>query len=502
MATDQRNAGKVESMEKNQEGSVRRNGQSGYRKRAALPEGRVPPHSVDMEQALLGSCILEGGNETLTLCVQEKITKECFYKEAHSIIFSTMLDLYNRQQPIDEMILIDELKRVGLLSDAGDTSYILEISDRIDTAAHLPFYIERVRDAHLLRELIAASQETLEGAFEGTGDISSFIDRCEQRFFAISQGRITDSAQPLEQSVDSAIQLINRMVQNRGQITGAPTGFVDLDRMTTGFHGGEMIVVAARPSMGKTSLALNLAEAAICPKGDMAAVPTLMFSLEMPSEQLAMRLLCSRARVNMRKLRDGFLPAEKNRDLVATAKELKAAPLDIDDSSGLNIREMRAKARRWANRIGKERERAKERNQPLPIVNGAIIVDYLQLVSGTDSKVPREQQISEISRGMKAIAKELSMPVIVLAQLNRESEKEKRQPRMSDLRESGSIEQDADVVLLLSKPKVYDEEEESASDVVARDLIVAKQRNGPVGTVPLMFTKHLTRFENYTPESL
>lgn len=487
--------------------SGQRNGTAKKRARGpnqleGLPQGRVPPHSVDMEQALLACCILEGGNETLTQCIQEKIRADCFYKPAHRILFEQMLVLYERQQPLDELILSDHLRNKGLLNDVGGEAYIVSVTNRIDTPAHLPHYIERVRDAYLLRQLISASLDTLEGAFDGAGDIAEFVEKTEQRVFSISQDRITDSAQPLEKSVDSAIQLINTMLENKGQVTGATTGFADLDKMTTGWHSGEMIVVAARPSMGKTSLALNMAEAAICPKAGARAVPTLMFSLEMPSEQLAMRLLCSRARVNMRRLRDGILPPEKHRDLVNVAKELKSAPLSIDDSSGLTVLELRAKARRWANKTFKDEARKRElEGQPLDVhseVPGLVLIDYLQLVSGTDPRTPREQQIAEISRGMKAMAKELGIPVVVLAQLNRESEREKRQPRMSDLRESGSIEQDADVVLLLSKPREYNEEEDLASDAVARDLIIAKQRNGPVGTVPLTFTKHLTRFENYT----
>ncbi len=370
--------------------------------------------------------------------------------------------------------------------------------NRIDSPVNLPYYIQRVRDGHLLRKLIAASQETIEHAYGGIDEISEFLEKTEERFFSISQDRVTDSAKAISGPLQSAVSLINEMLVNKGEITGAPTGFIDLDKLTTGWHGGEMIVVAARPSMGKTSLALNMAEAAICPKPGRVPTPTLMFSLEMPAEQLAMRLLCSRARINMRRLRDGFLPQDKHRDLADTVRELQQAPFSIDDSSGLTVLELRAKARRWFNRVQKEAERRGEAG-PKPKVPGLVVIDYLQLVSGTDPRVNREQQIAEISRGCKAMAKELNVPVIVLAQLNRDSEREKRQPRMSDLRESGSIEQDADVVLLLSKPRQYDEEADMAADAVARDLIIAKQRNGPVDTVALTFTKHLTRFENYSP---
>lgn len=451
-----------------------------------IPGGRQPPHNIEMEQALLACCILDGGQESMTVCVEGKITADSFYKPAHQIIYSTLLELYKEGVAIDEIILADRLQSRGQLEEVGGHAYLMEITNRIDTPAHLPHYLERVRDCYLLREVVRISNQTIEEVYSGQEDIDHFIDSVEQRIFSLSETRIEDSARPLKDSIETAVAMVNQMVQNRGGLTGVSTGFKLLDEMTTGWHETEMIVVAARPSMGKTSLALNMAEAAILPPPGRKPVPTLMFSLEMGAEQLAMRLLCSRARVNMTKLREGFIAKEQLRDVSEAAKELKAAPLYIDDSSGLNILELRAKARRMANRLEHEGRL------------GLIIVDYLQLVAGTDPRVPREQQIAEISRGMKAMAKELKLPVIVLGQLNRESEKERRQPRLSDLRESGSIEQDADVVLLLSKPKDTDDDVDRSQDVVPRDLIIAKQRNGPVGTVPLHFIKNLTRFENAT----
>ncbi|GHC08322.1 replicative DNA helicase [Cerasicoccus arenae] len=443
---------------------------------------RLIPHDLRLEQALLGCILLEGGSDTMAQCIQEKVRTECFYSAKHQMIFDAMTALYKESTPIDELILRDELNRTQKFEEIGGDAYLFEITGQISTTAHMPHYIERIKEYHLLRELIRFSNRTVEGVYENPGDVTAFIEEVEQSIYKISEDRISDSAQKIDKTVDGAMRLIYQMYENRGEITGTTTGFVDLDKMTTGWHPAEMIVVAARPSMGKTSMALNMVEGAIMPRTGTAA-PTLMFSLEMPAEQLAVRLLCSRARVNMSKLREGFLPQEKQKDLVRAAQEVKAAPFFIDDSSGLTILEIRAKARRLSNQM------------PL----GLVVVDYLQLVAG-DNSIPREQQIADISRGMKGMAKELGIPVIVLAQLNRESEKEKRQPRMSDLRESGSIEQDADVVLLISKPREFDEQEDLASDAVARDLIIAKQRNGPVGTVPLMFTKNLTRFENYTPQ--
>jgi replicative DNA helicase len=279
------------------------------------------------------------------------------------------------------------------------------------------------------------------------------------------------------------VKIIHKLLEKGGEISGLSSGFKDLDGYTWGFHPQELIVLAARPSMGKTSLALNMAEAAVLPKrGKAAAMPTLVFSLEMSAEQLAMRLLCSRARVRTDRLRGGFAGRDEQERLAQTAVELKSAPLWIDDSGQLNIHELRAKARRLHSRH----------------TLGLIVVDYLQLVAGTDPRVQREQQISEISRGLKAMAKELRVPVIVLSQLNRESEREKREPRLSDLRESGAIEQDADVVLLLAKPSDASDGTQVAGSEA--DLIIAKQRNGPVGKVRLTFTREYTRFDDHAPD--
>ncbi|OIO60098.1 MAG: replicative DNA helicase [Verrucomicrobia bacterium CG1_02_43_26] len=443
---------------------------------------RVPPHSVDSEQALLACCIQEGGQESITACIENKIMPESFFKPAHQIVFQALLDLYKKGTPVDEVILCEHLRSKREYDTVGGNAYINEIVDRIDTPAHLPHYLKRVKELYILRRLIRISTRTIEEAYSEQEDMEMFLEGVEQQIFKISEDRITDSAKPIKEPLEDAVNQINFMLQNRGQLTGIPSGFLDLDKMTSGFKPQEMIVVAARPSMGKTSLALNMAEAALMPKASKREpTPTLMFSLEMSAEQLAMRLLCSYTHVDMQKLKDGFLSQESHKELAKGANLLKDLPLWIDDSGSLSILEMRAKARRV------------QAQKSL----GLVIIDYLQLISGTDSRVPREQQISEISRGVKAMAKELNVPVIVLSQLNRDSEKERRQPRLSDLRESGSIEQDADLVLLLSRQKDADDEKERGLSVLPRDLIVAKQRNGPVGIVPLVFNKRFTRFENY-----
>lgn len=443
---------------------------------------RLPPHSMDSEQALLACCILEGGQESVNACIETRIQPESFYKPAHQIIFSAILELYSNGIPIDEVILGEKLHSKGQLENIGGFAYINDIINRIDTPAHMPHYLKRVKDLALLRTLIRISSKTIEEAYSTQESLDQFLEQVEQEIFKISESRISDTTKPIKDSVEDAMRLVDQMVENKGKLTGISTGFVDLDKLTSGFHPTEMIVVAARPSMGKTSIAMNIAEPGITNPDVKKRIPTLLFSLEMGADQIAMRLLCSYARVDMQKLKDGFYDSQTKIDLLHASKVLQNAPLWIDDSGFLTILEMRAKARRIHSK------------QKL----GLIVIDYLQLISGTDSRTPREQQIAEISRGIKAMAKELNVPVVVAAQLNRESEKEKRQPRMSDLRESGTIEQDADVVLLLSKQKDFDEEEDRSNPVVLRDLIIAKQRNGPVGLVTLTFNKRITKFENYS----
>lgn len=445
--------------------------------------GRVPPHSAEAEEHLLSCCLLDG-SDTISRCLEMKISPASFYFPANAIIFDHIVQLYQQRPPVDLAILAEELKTKQLLDEIGGYAYLTQISNRIPTTAQAPYFIGKVRELHLLRELIRVSTGVVENCFNYSGGLEEFVDKVEQEMFQITQGRVADSLRSMKEPTKEAMAVINKMMMKKGELTGVSSGFRDLDALTFGFQRQEMIVLAARPSMGKTSLALNIAEAAAMPKkGDPAT--TLVFSLEMSAAQLALRMLCSRARVNMKLLRDGLLPkgGEEMGRLVTTADEFSKAPIFIDDSSHLTIMELRAKARRLAQRSdGKI---------------GLIVVDYLQLLAPTDPQVPREQQVAEISRGLKALAKELDVPVIVLSQLNRSSEKENRTPKLSDLRESGSIEQDADVVLMLARPRDADEKFQVAAD--SAELIVAKQRNGPVGDLKLTFLKDITRFENYTP---
>jgi len=445
---------------------------------------RTAPHNLDAEEGLLAACLLEPG-DVVTLCVDAKLKEEAFFKPAHQLLFRAIIELYEKAAAIDEITVADVLGSRGELEVIGGPVEISRLASRIETTAHARHWLEIVRSKWFLRRLIRTSAHVIEQCHERQDRIDHFLDQVEKQIFELSQDRVTDSAQPIRQSVEAAAQLIQHLISRSGEMDGIETGFTDLDKMTFGLHRQEMVVLAARPSMGKTSLAMNIAEAAVLPAGGRPGHPTLVFSLEMSAEQLALRLLCCRARVNMKRIRDAMLSKEDHRALANAGNELKQAPLWIDDSGSLTILELRAKARRLHSR------------NPL----GLVVVDYLQLLSASDPSMPREQAISEISRGMKALAKELAVPVLVLSQLNRAAEKDNRAPRLSDLRESGAIEQDADVVLLLAPRNEGNDAPQVAQAAPARDLIIAKQRNGPVGTVPLTFVPEYTRFENYRSPS-
>jgi replicative DNA helicase len=442
--------------------------------------GRNPPFSAEAEEYLLSCCLLDG-SDTIAKCLEKRISPAAFHVPANRIIFEKLVELYQKAPPVAIEVLAEELKTARLLDEIGGFAYLMQVSGRIPTTAQADYFIEKVRELHLLRELIKVSTSAVEQCYTYQGGLEEFIDKLEQEIFAVTQDRITDGAQQIKAATHEAMNVITKMMMKKGELTGVTSGFKDLDQYTFGFQRQEMIVLAARPSMGKTSLALNFAEAAAMPRKG-PGITTLIFSLEMGSSQLALRMLCARARVNMKLLRDGLLSknGEEQQRLLTAADEFSKSAIYIDDSSHLTIMELRAKARRLSTR------------QKL----GFIIVDYLQLLSPTDPRVPREQQVAEISRGLKALAKELDVPVLVLSQLNRASEKENRTPKLSDLRESGSIEQDADVVLMLARPRDADEKFQVAAD--SAELIVAKQRNGPVGELKLTFLRDITRFENYT----
>lgn len=469
----------------------------------SLRSEREAPHSLEAEEGILAACMLDGGQETMTLCLEARLRPDAFFKLGHQVLFQVLTDLYAKGTVIDETVVIDRLRsctvesitwlaersrrtrnpplETPLMELVGGTSVLLAMTDRIETTAHAQFWLEIVREKWMLRRLIRTSSNIVERAYTNQDKLENFIDSVEKEIFSINEDRISDSAVEFEKAVDDAMALVSRIIQGETD-EGVATGYIDVDKMTFGMHPGQMIVLAARPSMGKTSLGMNIAENVCLPNTRRKPTSTLVFSLEMPADQLAMRMICGRARVNMGRVRDRMISKDQMRELSRAAQELKAAPLWIDDSSTLNILELRAKARRLHQR------------KPL----GFIMVDYLQLLSGTDNRVQREQQIAEISRGLKGMAKELNIPVLVLSQLNRESEKEKRLPRISDLRESGSIEQDADVVFLLAPNPKSEDNPTVPQASRERLLVIAKQRNGPTGEVPLTFIPDFTRFENHT----
>ena len=439
------------------------------------------PQSREAEEYLIACCLLDGA-DSISKCMEKRLTGEAFYTPANRTVFNTILEIYQNRPPVAIEVIAEELSKRGELDEIGGLPFLVEITNRIPTTAQVDYFIDRVRELHILRNLINVGTSAVQQCYDFSGGLEEFVDKVEKEIFEVTQDRVSDAAKSMKQTTQDAWVVIDKMMHHKGEITGVSSGYKELDAMTYGFQKAEMIILAARPSMGKTSLALNMAEFAALPKrGEPAA--TLVFSLEMSAAQLGMRMLCSRGRVNMKKLREGFVKpgGQEYQDLLQAADELTKSPLFIDDSSQLTIMELRAKARRLHAR------------QPL----GFVIVDYLQLLSATDPRMPREQQVAEISRGLKALAKELEVPVLVLSQLNRAAEKENRAPKLSDLRESGSIEQDADVVLMLARPRDADEKFQVAAD--SAELIVAKQRNGPVGDLKLTFLRDITRFENHTP---
>ena len=417
--------------------------------------------------------------DVIAECV-ERINAEYFYIPAHQTVYNVLVELWNAGQAIDLITFTQILRDRNLLETIGGASFVTSLYTFVPTAANVDYYIGIVRDKYILREIIAAATESVRRAYEEQDEVNNLLDEVEQKIFAVGEDRFKGQMLSMKDQVMEAIEAIEKLYERKGGITGISTGFIELDRMTSGLHPAEMVVIAARPSMGKTALAMNIAEhVAINEK-----LPVGVFSLEMSSQQLVQRLLCSRARVNLQKVRDGFLAERDFPSLTAAASKLAEAKIFIDDSAGLSILELRAKARRL------------KAQQDVQL----IIVDYLQLLRSTTRRAMdnRQLEISEISAGLKGLAKELKIPIIVVAQLNRQPEQRTGgKPRLSDLRESGSIEQDADLVGLLVRPEIYEEDEEARQEKSGEaELIIAKQRNGPVGEIPLTFLKEFTRFED------
>lgn len=429
-----------------------------------------------IEQACIASIILDGGINTLDQCLEAKITPEAFYCPKNRLIYTAIIDLHGQGvTPIDEVILIDHLKKGGHYEQAGGDSHMIEVTSRVETSAGIIQYIGRLKDYHLMREITVACTTAIEMARDHSGDGDHLIEEIERMIMGISQDRTTETAKTIRYSIDDAMIAISDMAGSSGRPMGLTTGIAEMDKMTSGLQRGDMIVIAARPSMGKTSLAMNIAESVALNRDPK---PVLFYSLEMSSEQLAKRLICGRAGVNMSRLRDGFLPRDKQKDIISTAKELRDTEILIDDSANLTMLDILARSRR----VHKKMKNGL----------GLIIIDYLQLISpSAGSRKRQEEHVADISRRIKGMAKELNIPVVVLAQLNRESEKDKRRPKISDLRGSGAIEQDADVVIIIADS---DDSADSYGEGERRVLIVAKHRNGPTGDVGVMFSPASTRF--------
>src|ERR1017187_6605408 len=444
---------------------------------------RLPPHSPEAEQGVLG-CALLSPNECVGECI-EKLkdgAQEVFYDLRHQTIYEMLAAMFNERMPIDIITVQQRLKDKQLLDQVGGIAYLAQLQDAVPSAANLSYYLDIVQEKFLLRKMISTCTDVVGRVYDYEGEVDALMDEVERDILRISESRAQSSVLGVKELVGKAIGTIENYFSRKGVLNGLATGFTDLDRITDGLHGSEMIVIAARPSMGKTSLAMNIAEHVVLEQ----KLPVAVFSLEMSAEALVLRMMCSLARVNLRSIREGFMSESDFPKLTSAAGRLGAAPPFIDDSAGLSILQLRARARRLAQQHGVK----------------LFVIDYLQLLHSTARRAQenRQQEISDISSGIKALAKELKVPMLVLSQWNRELEGDKsRKPRLSDLRESGAIEQDADVVGLLYKPNAGEDEDGAAveePDGLPINLLIAKQRNGPTGDVNLTFLKPYTRFES------
>ena len=439
---------------------------------------RVPPHSLEAEMSVLGAMLL--APEATGIAVQY-LDADCFYRPQHRALFGTLVKLYDENKPVDLVILREALRASGKLEEVGGDSYLVTLADAVPTLANAEYYARVVKEKALLRGLIQASAEIIRDAQGQSGPVDDILDRCEKRIFDVAEKKIVNQAQDIRTILSQLIQVLD--FQGGRAITGVETGLHDLDDRTRGLQPGEMIVLAARPSVGKSALALNIAEHVACDRG----IPVGFFSLEMSKEELVLRLLSSRARVDGQRLRKGILSDAEATRVKDACDYLYKTPLYIDDTAALRVLDLRAKARRLCLKHDIK----------------LIVVDYLQLMTAPGSE-SRQVEVANISRGIKALARELTVPVLAVAQLRRPAQNQPREgvvPQLSDLRESGAIEQDADVVLMLDREatrlKFGTPEYEAVANYA--ELIIAKQRNGPTGLVKLTWIKEYTRFESWSP---
>jgi len=435
---------------------------------------RVPPQNLDAERAVLGAILLEG-RETLPRVI-EVLQPTDFYTEAHRVIYDTMLTLFDRGQPVDLITLSEELRRSERLQFAGGPGALALLVEQASIAAHLTSYSTLVRDHAVLRELIQACTHMIEEAFEARDDVQTIVDRAEQHIFSLAERRLEGNAIPVKSILTDTFKYIETLYERKEHVTGVATGLMELDELTAGLQPSDLILIAGRPSMGKTAFALSIAQHV----GITLRAKVLVLSLEMSSQQLVQRMLSSEGKVDSLAVRTGRLqPADWHR-LTAAAGRLSDAPIFIDDTPGLTVLDVRAKARRMKAEHGLD----------------LVVIDYLQLMRGRAALDNRQQEISEISRSLKALAKELNVPVVALSQLSRAIEtRGDNTPRLSDLRESGALEQDADVIIFLHRPSFYSKEPAEETRKTA-EVHIGKQRNGPTGKIEVSFLSQYARFEN------
>jgi replicative DNA helicase len=447
-------------------------GQGSGIKRPQPDLDRLPPQNIEAEQFVLGAVLLE--NEAIAVVIENLAAKD-FYKEAHKKIFLAMLDLYEKNEPIDLITLTEQLSRKEQLEEVGGATYLSSIVSLVPTAANARYHSKIVKEKSILRNLIITATEIITTSYDSEQDVHELLDTAETKIFNISEKMVRQSYIHIKDVVKDTIELVDKLFDKKELITGLPTGFSDLDEATTGFHPGDLIVIGARPGMGKTAFSLNIITHAAIEEN----IPIAVFSLEMTKEQIVLRMLCSEAEVDSKAVRSGYHSKEDYRKLVNAAGRLSEAPIYIDDSFN-SILDIRAKSRRLKAEHGL----------------GLIVVDYLQLMSGVGSFTAREQVISEISRSLKALAKDLSVPVIVISQLNRSCELrgDKKNPIIADLRESGAIEQDADIILFLYRDEYYKKQDSQSKGIA--ELDIAKQRNGPTKVIKLAFVEKYTKFKD------
>jgi replicative DNA helicase len=432
---------------------------------------KLPPQNLEAEMAVLGSMLID--EEAIAVAV-EFLDKNSFYNSSHQKVFESITDLYNANKAVDLITLTNELKRRGILEELGGVSFLTALVNTVPTSANISHYVSIVKEKSTLRTLINNATRIITMGYGSQGNIDEVVDEAEKLIFEISERKTATGYIHLKEIIKNSIETIDKLYQKKTHVTGIPTGFIDFDSKTAGLQSSDFIVIAGRPSMGKSAFALGIAEYA----GVITKIPTVIFSLEMSKEQLVQRMLCAHAKVDAQKVRTGYLAASDWPRLTAAAGKLSEAPIFIDDTPGISVMELRAKARRLKSQ------------QDIQL----IILDYLQLMRGSTNSESRQQEISEISRSLKALARELNVPLVAISQLSRAVEsRTDHRPQLSDLRESGAIEQDADLVALILREEYYNP---SPDNQGIAEIIVAKQRNGPVGSLKLTFIKEYTRFEN------